>query len=286
MAALLAGYGSGSDDDSSDGGGGGAGDVAPVRSPPSPAASAAVAAPARTTASGGDHRDGSAGVGAGGDTDSASEAASDPRKLLVTPHEVATLLPPAPAGRPAPAVVDKFRELGRLVREEGWSFSEALRRNHALANPRVMERVRDKIGIDDLGSNFPRRIYDPHGSSRSDMFAALRARQRRAEERRVAENASRAAVTFVPPRTATGAEVGAVAPAPALPTGVAAAAQAAAAQAAAQLAATMAAAGAGASAVPSAPSDTATSAPRKRVSKWGPQSDEGGADGAKRSRLG
>ena len=82
-------------------------------------------------------------------------------------------IPPSPPGSPDPSLaakLDKFREL----RERGVFFNDRLGGNRGFRNPKLLERLRGFVGVEDeYGSHLPTEIWDPHGFTEDQYFDVL-----------------------------------------------------------------------------------------------------------------
>lgn len=82
-------------------------------------------------------------------------------------------IPPSPPGSPDPALaakLDKFREL----QERGVFFNDRLGGNRGFRNPKLLERLRGFVGVEDeYGSHLPVEIWNPHGFTEDQYFDVL-----------------------------------------------------------------------------------------------------------------
>jgi HCNGP-like protein len=82
-------------------------------------------------------------------------------------------IPPSPPGTPNPSLskkLDNFRQL----RERGVFFNDRLGENKGFRNPKLLERLRGFVGIEDeYGSHLPREIWNPHGFTDDQYFDKL-----------------------------------------------------------------------------------------------------------------
>lgn len=79
-------------------------------------------------------------------------------------------IPPSPPGTPAPSLskkLDNFRQL----RERGVFFNDRLGENRGFRNPKLLERLRGYVGIEDeYGSHLPREVWNPHDFTDDQYF--------------------------------------------------------------------------------------------------------------------
>jgi len=97
------------------------------------------------------------------------------------------LLPPEPPGRPNPAVQDKIRNFVAVAQKTGRSFNQTLDQMKDFHNPSILDKIAGLYEIDQLASNYPRDIFDPHGLHQEDFYDVIAADQKRDEERRIAQ---------------------------------------------------------------------------------------------------
>lgn len=56
-------------------------------------------------------------------------------------------------------------------------FNQRLVAQRDFMNPSILEKVIDQYDIDEIGSNYPKDLYDPHGMDPSDFFEEIAKRQ-------------------------------------------------------------------------------------------------------------
>jgi HCNGP-like protein len=82
-------------------------------------------------------------------------------------------IPPSPPGSPDPTLsrkLDNFRQL----RERGVYFNDRLGGNKGFRNPRLLERLRGYVGVEDeYGSQLPATVWNPHGFKEDQYFDKL-----------------------------------------------------------------------------------------------------------------
>mmetsp|Transcript_8621 Transcript_8621/g.22264 ORF Transcript_8621/g.22264 Transcript_8621/m.22264 type:complete len:257 (+) Transcript_8621:125-895(+) len=207
MSLLSETYGSGSDDDGSDDGVavGGLGlvaygdDDAPdapegenadnTTAPP-PSLGAEVrptAAPSAPTAPD------SADKGGSGSTD-ASDKEAKPAKGAGL--RSSSMLPPRPAGQPESHLTKSVNLLLQKKRE-GMDMNRYIRSMRPFQNPSLYEKLIDMMGIDQIGSNCPKQVYDPNRWGEDDYFDRLAAARNAADAKRAEARRKRPEVQFV-----------------------------------------------------------------------------------------
>jgi hypothetical protein len=82
-------------------------------------------------------------------------------------------IPPSPPGSPDPSLtakLDNFRQL----RERGVFFNDRLGGNRGFRNPKLLERLRGYVGVEDeYGSHLPASVWDPHGFTQDQYYDVL-----------------------------------------------------------------------------------------------------------------
>ncbi|KAI9105437.1 HCNGP-like protein-domain-containing protein, partial [Phlyctochytrium arcticum] len=71
-------------------------------------------------------------------------------------------IPPESAGAADEATQEKIARWLQL-KESGMHFNARLEKTHAFRNPAIMNKLISYLGLDEIGSNYPSHIYDPHG---------------------------------------------------------------------------------------------------------------------------
>lgn len=85
-------------------------------------------------------------------------------------------LPPAPIQPPDEAVVDKIRNYLELKAEDGFDMTNNIRSKKNFGNPYIFSIAVEHFKIDEIGSNYPQQLFDPHGYHESDYEAAIKKR--------------------------------------------------------------------------------------------------------------
>ena len=79
-------------------------------------------------------------------------------------------IPPSPPGTPSPSLSAKLNNFHQL-RERGVYFNDRLGGNKGYRNPKLLEKLRGYVGVDDeYGSHLPASIWNPHGFSQDQFF--------------------------------------------------------------------------------------------------------------------
>ena len=79
-------------------------------------------------------------------------------------------IPPSPPGTPGPSLSNKLDNF-RQLREKGVYFNDRLGGNKGFRNPKLLEKLRGYVGIEDeYGSHLRSSIWNPHGFSQEQYF--------------------------------------------------------------------------------------------------------------------
>jgi hypothetical protein len=73
--------------------------------------------------------------------------------------------------------------------------------SHAFKNPDILEKLILFVEIDEIGSNYPKELFDPHGFDSSDYYDQIAREQALTIEERELEKLNRTSVQFVKPTT-------------------------------------------------------------------------------------
>eukprot|EP00455_Lapot_gusevi_P041710 TRINITY_DN4872_c0_g1_i1.p1 TRINITY_DN4872_c0_g1~~TRINITY_DN4872_c0_g1_i1.p1 ORF type:complete len:306 (+),score=50.71 TRINITY_DN4872_c0_g1_i1:60-977(+) len=90
-------------------------------------------------------------------------------KDYVTFKHARHLLPPEPSGAPVAEVQEKIR----AFLQKSASFNQNLTSMRLYKNPSILEKIVCSLNIDQIGSNYPSHLYDPHAFSDADFYEAI-----------------------------------------------------------------------------------------------------------------
>jgi hypothetical protein len=85
-------------------------------------------------------------------------------------------LPPPPTLPADEAVVDKIRNYLELKAQDGFDLTNNIRSKKNFGNPYIFSIAVEHFKIDEVGSNYPTELFDPHGYDESDYEAAVKRR--------------------------------------------------------------------------------------------------------------
>ena len=85
-------------------------------------------------------------------------------------------LPPLPSQAADAAVVEKIKHYMSLKEEQGFDLTDSIRSKKNFGNPYIFNIAVEHFKIDEIGSNYPSELFDPHGYTESDFESAIRKR--------------------------------------------------------------------------------------------------------------
>ncbi|KAE9354849.1 hypothetical protein PF008_g4343 [Phytophthora fragariae] len=92
-----------------------------------------------------------------------------------------------PAATPLPddhETQQRIERFLRVQRERGQDFQTTLQDKKEVRNPYILEKVVEYFGIDELQSNFPPDVFDPHGLPLHEFADALALEQKKRADAR------------------------------------------------------------------------------------------------------
>ncbi|KAM7069364.1 SAP30-binding protein isoform 2-T2 [Molossus nigricans] len=104
----------------------------------------------------------------------------DPQELVasfservrnMSPDEIK--IPPEPPGRCSNHLQDKIQKLYERKMKEGMDMNYIIQRKKEFRNPSIYEKLIQFCAIDELGTNYPKDMFDPHGWSEDSYYEAL-----------------------------------------------------------------------------------------------------------------
>ncbi|XP_051818778.1 SAP30-binding protein-like [Antechinus flavipes] len=104
----------------------------------------------------------------------------DPQELVasfservrnMSPDEIK--IPPEPPGKCSNHLQDKIQKLYERKIKEGMDMNYIIQRKKEFRNPSIYEKLIQYCSIDELGTNYPKDMFDPHGWSEDSYYEAL-----------------------------------------------------------------------------------------------------------------
>ncbi|XP_063075523.1 SAP30-binding protein isoform X2 [Engraulis encrasicolus] len=82
-------------------------------------------------------------------------------------------IPPEPPGRCSSQLQEKIKKLYLRKLCEDFDTNSAIQKRKDFRNPSIYEKLIQFCGIDELGTNYPKDMFDPHGWSEDSYYEAL-----------------------------------------------------------------------------------------------------------------
>ncbi|XP_032900294.1 SAP30-binding protein [Amblyraja radiata] len=112
-------------------------------------------------------------------------------------------IPPEPMGRCSIHLQEKIQKLYDRKLNEGLDMNNMIQRKKEFRNPSIYEKLIQFCGIDELGTNYPKDMFDPHGWSEDSYYEALAKAQKIEMDKIEKAKKERTKIEFVT-RTKTG----------------------------------------------------------------------------------
>uniref|UniRef100_A0A8C3S8J5 SAP30 binding protein n=1 Tax=Chelydra serpentina TaxID=8475 RepID=A0A8C3S8J5_CHESE len=100
-----------------------------------------------------------------------SQSSFSERVRNMSPDEIK--IPPEPPGRCSNHLQDKIQKLYDRKMKEGMDMNYIIQRKKEFRNPSIYEKLIQFCAIDELGTNYPKDMFDPHGWSEDSYYEAL-----------------------------------------------------------------------------------------------------------------
>ncbi|KAJ3607771.1 hypothetical protein NHX12_024822 [Muraenolepis orangiensis] len=89
----------------------------------------------------------------------------------MSPDEIR--IPSEPPGRCPSHLQEKICKLYERKLQEGFDTNNHIQKKKEFRNPSIYEKLIQFCGIDELGTNYPKDMFDPHGWSEDSYYEAL-----------------------------------------------------------------------------------------------------------------
>ncbi|XP_068161478.1 SAP30-binding protein isoform X2 [Antennarius striatus] len=89
----------------------------------------------------------------------------------MSPDEIR--IPPDPPGRCSSQLQDKIQKLYERKLHGDFNINSHIQKKKEFRNPSIYEKLIQFCGIDQLGTNYPKEMFDPHGWSEDSYYEAL-----------------------------------------------------------------------------------------------------------------
>ncbi|XP_075033930.1 SAP30-binding protein isoform X2 [Mixophyes fleayi] len=82
-------------------------------------------------------------------------------------------IPPEPPGRCSNHLQEKIHRLYEKKLKEGTDMNQMIQKKKEFRNPSIYEKLIQFCSIDELGTNYPKDMFDPHGWSEDSYYEGL-----------------------------------------------------------------------------------------------------------------
>ncbi|NXQ18799.1 S30BP protein, partial [Peucedramus taeniatus] len=93
------------------------------------------------------------------------------RMWNMSPDEIK--IPPEPPGRCSNQLQDKIGKLYERKMKEGMDINYIIQNKKEFCNPSIYEKLIQFCSIDEIGTNYPKDMFDPHSWSEDSYYEAL-----------------------------------------------------------------------------------------------------------------
>ncbi|NXT16450.1 S30BP protein, partial [Prunella fulvescens] len=113
----------------------------------------------------------------------------------MSPDEIK--IPPEPPGRCSNQLQDKIQKLYERKMKEGMDMNYIIQNKKEFRNPSIYEKLIQFCSIDEIGTNYPKDMFDPHSWSEDSYYEALAKAQNIEMDKLKKAKKERAKVQFV-----------------------------------------------------------------------------------------
>ncbi|NXR82447.1 S30BP protein, partial [Pycnonotus jocosus] len=106
-------------------------------------------------------------------------------------------IPPEPPGRCSKQLQDKIERLYERKMKEGMDMNYIIQKKREFRNPTIYEKLIQFCSIDEIGTNYPKDMFDPHSWSEDSYYEALAKAQNIEMEKLAKAKNKRKKVEFV-----------------------------------------------------------------------------------------
>ncbi|XP_073444050.1 SAP30-binding protein isoform X2 [Dendrobates tinctorius] len=82
-------------------------------------------------------------------------------------------IPPEPPGRCSNNLQEKILKMYERKMKEGTDMNQMIQKKKEFRNPSIYEKLIQFCSIDELGTNYPKDMFDPHGWAEDSYYEAL-----------------------------------------------------------------------------------------------------------------
>jgi len=120
-----------------------------------------------------------------------------PSHTMIFPEDADIRIPPEPAKSCSAKLEKKFEEYYRRYKKTGVDQNGRIQELKDFRNPSMYEKMISHLGIDEIGTNFPPELYDPHWWGKESYYEELGKAQKLEMDRREKERRERTKISYV-----------------------------------------------------------------------------------------
>ncbi|CAF3022521.1 unnamed protein product [Rotaria socialis] len=121
-----------------------------------------------------------------------------PNYPLIFPEDVDIRIPSEPNTNCPPRLEKKFEEYYKKFKKTGVDQNVRIQELKDFRNPCMYEKMISHLDIDEIGTNFPQELYDPHWWGKESYYEELSKAQKLEIDRREKERKERTKIGFTP----------------------------------------------------------------------------------------
>ncbi|XP_041252680.1 SAP30-binding protein-like [Onychostruthus taczanowskii] len=113
----------------------------------------------------------------------------------MSPDEIK--IPPEPPGRCSNQLQDKTKKLYERKMKQGMDMNYSIQNKKEFRNPSIYKKLIQFCSIDEIGTNYPKDMFDPHSWSEDSYYEALAKAQKTEMDKLKAARRERTEIEFV-----------------------------------------------------------------------------------------
>ncbi|UJR25065.1 hypothetical protein I4U23_006425 [Adineta vaga] len=117
---------------------------------------------------------------------------------FIFPEDSEIRIPPEPTKNCSTKLEQKFEEYYKRYRKTGIDQNAVIQELKDFRNPCMYEKMISHLHIDEIGTNFPQELYDPHWWGKESYYEELSKAQKNEMDRREKERRERSKIGFTP----------------------------------------------------------------------------------------
>ncbi|KAB7507324.1 SAP30-binding protein [Armadillidium nasatum] len=106
-------------------------------------------------------------------------------------------LPSAPAGKCSAQLQDKVTHFINRIKDGNMDWNRKIQNTKDFRNPSIYEKLIDHLGLDEMGSNYPLEMFDPHCWGKESYYDEISRVQKEEMDRREKERKEKTKVDII-----------------------------------------------------------------------------------------